>query len=376
MRLKIVVVISTLSRGGAERVVSTLTHEWSRCHDVIMAVFEARRPAYDFVGTIIDLRLPVLGSHVKKAYRAIGARSVSLDRLFRKERPDRIISFMESANFPTIVAATTTGLLDRVCVSVRTNPAAIPLPWRWMVPVFYRIPCRVVVPSEGVRDGLVKIGVPANKVALVPNPLSPQTVGVARRRPPFSGRFVLGVGRLHREKGFDRLLKAFSKVTCSDLNLLIVGEGSELGGLVSLAERLGISNSVHFPGPVSDIGPWYQHAQCLVLTSHHEGWPNVLVEAMANGCPVVSFDCRYGPAEILEGGKSGLLVPQGDIRSLTAAIARVASDRELQRRLSTEGRRRASAFSVEKVAPLWVGCADSGGRGARTAEGSSRESGA
>ena len=123
--MKIVVVISTLSRGGAERVVSTLTREWSRSHQVVIALFDATRPAYDYGGRVIDLRLPPLGSLLKKTYRIV-ERSMHLSRLFRQERPDRIVSFMESANFPAIAAAALTRLLDRLWVSVRTNPSKIP----------------------------------------------------------------------------------------------------------------------------------------------------------------------------------------------------------------------------------------------------------
>ena len=84
------------------------------------------------------------------------------------------------------------------------------------------------------------------------------------------------------------------------------------------------------------------------------GSPNVVVEAMANGCPVVSFDCPYGPAEIIEGGRSGILVPQDDIAGLSDAIQRVVSDCTLRARLSQVGRERAKAFAVEKIAPRWL----------------------
>ena len=352
--MKILVVISALSRGGAERVVSTLTREWSRRHQVVIALFDTTRTAYDYGGTIIDLRLPAVGSPLKKAYRVAWARSIHLARLFRRERPDRIVSFMESANFPAIVAAAVTGFLGRLSVSVRTNPSMVPIAWRWLIPLLYRLPARVVAPSEGVKQGLDEMGVPRAKVLVIPNPVANEAVASKGARSPFLNRFILGVGRLHREKGFDRLLTAFSNVERSDLHLLILGEGDERADLISLSRDLGIKSRVHFPGAVTDVGTWYQHAQCFVLSSRHEGWPNALMEAMANGCPSVSFDCRYGPAEICEGGKSGVLVAQDDVEALTAAITQVVSDSTLRSRLAAAGRKRAAAFIVEKIASFWL----------------------
>ena len=353
MRMKIVVVIGALPRGGAERVVSTLTREWSRHHHVVIAIFDGRIISYKCGGKIVDLGLPAIGRSVKRIHRVTWERSMHLARLLRRERPDRIVSFMESANLPAIVAAAMTGRLGQLRVSVRTNPSAIPTPWRWLIPSLYRIPERVIAPSSGVKKRLEGMGVPNSKVLVIRNPVSPDAVATAAACPPFLHSYVLGVGRLHPAKGFDRLVAAFANVQCAALHLLILGDGDERTKLVSLASKLGIESRVHLPGVVSKVGPWYRYAQCFVLSSRHEGSPNALMEAMANGCPAVSFDCRYGPAEIVEDGQSGVLVTQDDIEGLAAAITRVVSDSALRTRLRAEGRRRAARFMVEEIAPRW-----------------------
>ena len=351
------VVISSLPRGGAERVVSTLTLEWCKYHEVTIALFDGARPAYRYGGRIVDLRLPAMRTRLKKAYR-VWERSLGLARLFQRERPDRIVSFMESANFPTIVAALATGFLDRLLVSVRNNPSEIAILYRVLIPWVYRAPAKVVALSKGVKGALEGIRVPAEKVWAIPNPLVPEVVAIYAAQSPFIARFILGAGRLHAQKGFDRLLSAFSNVNQSDLHLVILGEGDERTRLVAQTHDLGIESRVHFPGVVTDIWAWYQYAQCFVLSSRYEGFSNVLMEAMASGCPAVSFDCQYGPAEVIEHGKSGLLVPQDDVNALTEVIVQVLSDRTLRMRLSAEGRKRASAFAVEEIAPLWL--ADTG----------------
>ena len=346
-------VIGALPHGGAERVVSTLTREWSRHHEVMVAVFHGDVTFYECGGRILDLSLPSTGPFLKRVYTAIWARSIRLAHLFRAERPDWVVSFMESANLPAIAAAAMTGFLSRVRVSVRTNPSAIPLPWRWLIPSLYRIPDCVVAPSRGVKERLESMGMPAAKVLVIPNPVAPQAVASSDIQAPSSHSYVLGVGRLHPEKGFDRLVTAFAHIEYNNLHLIVLGEGDDRQRLSCLARSHDIASRVHFPGAVSDVGPWYRHAECFVLSSRHEGCPNALMEAMANRCAVVSFDCQYGPAEIVEDGKSGLLVAQDDVEALTAAISRVVSDSGLRTRLGVEGKRRAARFSVERVAPLW-----------------------
>ena len=351
--MKIVVVISTLSRGGAQRVVSILTREWAKRHHVVIALFDAAQPANEYGGRIVDLRLPAQDNRLKKVYR-IGARSLRLARLFRQERPDRIASFMECANFPAIAAATMTRLLERLWVSVHTNPTALAAEHRAFVPWLYRLPSRVIAVSKGVKRALEDIGVPTDKVAVIPNPVVPNGSSSSVPCSSSPGRFILGAGRLHREKGFDRLVEAFSDIEQMDLNLVILGDGRERAAIIAIARELGVDNRVYLPGAVSDIETWYRRAECFVLTSRCEGWPNVLMEAMSNGCPVVSFDCRYGPSEIVEHGKSGLLVAEGNIDGITQAIDRIVTDHRLRTRLVEGGKKRVRMFVPGTIAPCWL----------------------
>ena len=150
------------------------------------------------------------------------------------------------------------------------------------------------------------------------------------------------------------LLNAFCRVQPRDLQLVVLGEGPERNDLLALARRLQISDRVYFPGAVSDISRCYRRAKCFVLSSRNEGWPNVLVEAMATGCPVVSFRCDYGPAEIVQDGTSGLLVAEGNVDALARAIERVVTDRRLSASLSVGAASRAAWFASQPVAARWL----------------------
>ena len=361
--MKILVMVPSLRGGGAERVVSLLSQEWDKSHEVTIALFDASGTAYDHGGRIVELRAPVWSIpfnffHLKGAY-VICMRAAALSRLIRRERPDRVISFIEGANFPAIIASGLTGRLLRLTICVCQKPAyALPsFRDRLLALLLYRLPARVVAVSEGVRQELASTcRLPLERTSFVPNPVVMRNAQDAAREtaPPLPERYVLGAGRLAPEKGFERLLRAFHRLDRPALHLVIVGEGPERADLLRLARELGLEGRLHLPGFVADVETWYRHAACFVLSSYHEGWGNVLMEALANECPVVSFDCDYGPSEILEGGKYGLLAPEGDVGALAEAMARVLDDDALRRDLAAKGLERARAFSVEKIAPRWL----------------------
>ncbi len=351
--MKILCVIPSLTRGGAERALSLLTHDWAKCHVVVVAAFDASRPAYDYDGRIVHLGLRLPGHALGRFHVAL-ASTLRLIELFRAELPDRIITFMEPANFPAILASVVVGTVDRLVVSVRQNPNILPLPRRLLMPCLYRRPSAVVAVSDGVRRALVAMGLPADRVTTIPNPVALPETTRSPAAPCARGRFVLAAGRLIRAKGFDMLLHAFSHVEPRSLHLVVLGDGPERGDLLALARRLTISDRVCFPGAVSDITRWYRRAKCFVLSSRNEGWPNVLVEAMAAGCPVVSFRCDYGPAEIVQDGTSGLLVAPGDVNALAHAIARVVTDGRLAAALSVGAASRAAWFASQSAAPRWL----------------------
>ena len=353
--MKILVVVPALRSGGAERTVSILTREWAKSHQVAVALFDASNIEYGYGGRVIDVNLHGSKSLLRKVYN-FGARSVLLMSLIRRDCPDRIISFTESANLPVIVAAALTGYLDRLYVSVHCNPTTLSRPYRVLIPFLYRLAGSVISVSSGVKQNLASMGLPVARISAVPNPVVARNkrIRIKESVSPMSARYVLGVGRLHRVKGFDRLLQAFRRLERPEVRLVILGEGSERLNLIHLARDLGVEEYVHLPGRVVDVDPWYRHAECFVLSSRHEAWPNVLMEAMVNECPVVSFDCNYGPSEIVQGGESGLLVPEGDVETMALSIATILDDKALRHRLSEGGRKRAQNYYVEEIAPRWL----------------------
>jgi glycosyltransferase involved in cell wall biosynthesis len=134
------------------------------------------------------------------------------------------------------------------------------------------------------------------------------------------GPRILAVGNLKLQKNHALLLRAFATLPRRDARLMLLGRGPEEANLRALATALGIADKVIFAGFHRDPAPFYATADLFVLSSDHEGFGNVIVEALSFGLRVVSTDCPAGPAEILQGGRYGRLVPVGDAPALAQAM--------------------------------------------------------
>jgi GalNAc-alpha-(1->4)-GalNAc-alpha-(1->3)-diNAcBac-PP-undecaprenol alpha-1,4-N-acetyl-D-galactosaminyltransferase len=133
-------------------------------------------------------------------------------------------------------------------------------------------------------------------------------------------KVILSIGRLSDEKGHHLLLQSFAVLKLKDWKLEIIGDGVNKEKLINLASKLGISESVIFLGKKKDVIHYLNRCSIFVLPSLTEGFPNVLCEAMATGCAVVSFDCPNGPSELIQNYNNGILVENGSIEELSNAI--------------------------------------------------------
>lgn len=172
---------------------------------------------------------------------------------------------------------------------------------------------------------------------------------------PFKSR-VIAVGRLDYQKGFDRLIDAWALIP-EDLRkewrLDIFGQGEWKEMLEEKIELLGISPSARINPPTKEIFKEYASSAFIVMSSHYEGLPMVLIEAMSCGLPGVCFDFKCGPKDIIQNGQNGLLVPEGDIAALAKAMETILRDESLRSKMSAEARKVADDYSEEKVMEQW-----------------------
>jgi len=223
----------------------------------------------------------------------------------------------------------------------------------------YRRPDHIVAASEGLRRRLTEdLGVPASRVSVIPNPVDVARIQEEARRPPAeyaTGDFVVGVGRLTSNKGFDLLIRAAARLFRSErpIRLIILGDGEEREPLRELAHELGIAHLVSLPG--YEPSPWRVMSRALVLVapSRQEGFSNVIVEAMACGAPIVATDC-HGPREIVNAGVNGSVVPVGDEAALARAVEELLREPERRARYREAALRRAQEFAVATVSERYM----------------------
>lgn len=169
---------------------------------------------------------------------------------------------------------------------------------------------------------------------------------------------VIAVGRLDYQKGFDRLIEAWEWIQgtgkLTDWRLDIFGQGEWKEMLQRMIEEKGVQHSVQIHRPTKQIGEEYVKSSLLVMSSHYEGLPMVMIESMACGLPVVSFDYKCGPKDIIQHGINGLLVPEGDIKALANAMMEVMTDEAYRRMLSRNARKVVDTYSEEAVMARWI----------------------
>jgi GalNAc-alpha-(1->4)-GalNAc-alpha-(1->3)-diNAcBac-PP-undecaprenol alpha-1,4-N-acetyl-D-galactosaminyltransferase len=286
---------------------------------------------------------------------ASGRRVLVLRQAIASCSPDVVISFIDRTNILTLLAAR--GLNRPVIVAERSDPSQKYIGWLWglLRRVVYRQASAVIVQTESARsffpDGLQQ------RIRLIPNPLdlpSPDLLAQKLQRIDDS-KVIIGLGRLSKEKGFDILIRAFAKITADfpEYTLVIWGEGDERQALERLIDELSLKEQVSLPGLTQAPSEKLFEASLFVLSSRYEGFPNALCEAQACGLPVVSFNCRSGPADLIRDGIDGVLVPPGDLDGLARAIGALMGDPDRRQALARRAGERLDRLATDRVAAEW-----------------------
>jgi glycosyltransferase involved in cell wall biosynthesis len=330
-RKRVLFVIPGLQGGGAERFVATLLRYLDRgCIDPHLAVLEGKEELQQHVPNDVVLH-NLKSSRIRYALPAIV-------RLVRKIRPQVVLSTLSHVNLTLVLGralfprGTRVLLREASVASLAVKDRRHPRLWEWLYRGCYKRADGVICLSDAMADDMVThFGVPREKVVRIYNPVDVKAVRemAAVETSPFAGPgpHLVAAGRLSREKGLDVLLAAMPAVLARHprARLTILGEGALRADLTRQAQALGLEEVVAFPGFKPNPWPYFRYADVFVLPSRYEGMPNVLLEALALGTPVIAADCPGGIREVQAITGRVITVPPEDSLALADAIVAACS---------------------------------------------------
>lgn len=345
--MRIAILASGLGAGGAEQVIAQLAHHWCRdgCEVEVIAFDRPEDPVFHRLPEAV--RLHRLGG--ASGFAGIAGRVAALRRVLTERRPQVIVSFLTKNNL--IAALATVGTGTRLICAERNNPerqGTHPL-WNLLLRLLYRRADAVVCQTEAVRRCFP--AAVADRLVTIPNPVPPPDIARAASEVK---RFC-AVGRLTHQKGFDLLVAAFAEVAArrSDWQLDIWGEGPERAALERQIADLGLEGRVELRGLSPRPRAWVAETGIFVLSSRYEGFPNVLGEAMSAGLPVIAADCDFGPADMVENGRSGVLVENEAPAALGRAMAQLADDPAARVEMGAAAAQAMARFRPERILRQW-----------------------
>lgn len=362
--MRLLIYIHSLENGGAERVVANLANYWASLGWAVMVVTVTPQ-ARDFY--VLDagvgrrcLDLAGQGGGLFAGVVRTARRACALRRVLREVQPAVALSAMHTAN--VVLALAAHGLPGvRTVGSEHNFPPKAPMGvvWETLRRHAYGHLHAVVALTHECAHWLERHS-HARRVPVIPNPVVwPLSQHAPLVNPATScapGRqILLGVGRLSEEKNFTTLIAIFARLATlhPDWDLVILGEGAQRAALSAQVQAGGLGQRVFLPGSVGNVGDWYARASLYAMSSHFEGFPNTLVEAMAYGVPAVSFDCDTGPRDIIRHGIDGVLVAPGDVEGMASALDTLMRDSRVRARFAQRAVDARERFSMEKISRMW-----------------------
>lgn len=364
MKKNIVIIVSAMNMGGAQRVVSILCNYWSQHgHNVtLISTFSGDKEQYYKLNKDVALEKVTDSPFLSKikVWNLIW-KLINLRKLIKNQNPDVVISFLARVNVAS--ALSMIGIKSPLIICERTWPPFASLNNKFLriYRFLFRGAKKIIVQTQKSKTWMIE-NFPDTNVKVIPNPIIyPLPVLIKKSVSPKSlvlqnRKVILASGRMVKFKQFDVLIEAFSQIKdkYQDWDLVILGDGEEKDNLNKLSFELGITDRVFFPGKVGNISEWYKRADLFVLSSIVEGFPNVLLEAMSYGVPSISFDCDTGPRDMIQDGINGILVdPNEKELGLSNAIDKIIANQELRYNLAKNSILLREKYSINNIIQKW-----------------------
>lgn len=355
---RICLIAPSLQMGGLERAMSTLANYFvSRGHDVFFVTIFALPPFF-ILDERIKLSIPPYPfnrqrgkyefvSYYIKIFSPFGG---YLRRTIRQIQPDVIMSFGDV--IPQISLISLLGLKIPFYLSNRSSPNIIysrHFIWFRRLGYFLHRPSGVIAQTSSAAERKRNILGKNVNIQIIPNPVHQITMYDTEKQ-----NWIVSVGRLHHEKGFCRLIEAFSMVNAPDWKLVLAGTGKHEKDIKAKALELRIVDRVIFPGNVENVDKLLCESKIFVLPSFGEGFPNALCEGMAAGLPCISFNIVAGPRDIIKDGINGFLIPDGDLKAMAQKIQYLVDNEAERNRIGSNAKNIVDQFSIEKIGKQYL----------------------
>ncbi len=338
--------------GGAERVIAVLSDELiQKGYDVTILMTAGDAVDYKLNDNV---EVKQISDKTGGGLRGRIDRILAIRKYYKDNRKAVYIGMETPTNIFALIAGS--GLKMNIIVSERIGPDRYES-LKLRDAVYRYLGKKFVFQTKDARDYFVQTI--RDRSLIIPNPVSPEIVRLAEGIPDniVRNRSIISIGRLNEQKDYPVLLDAFAVFvkTYPDHELVIYGKGEQEDLLKKQAHDLGIEDKVRLMGFAEDIWQKEQNDKMFVLSSHYEGMPNALIEAMVMGMPVISTDCPIGgPAELIKDGENGLLVPVKDPKALCDAMLRLAGDEGYARKLGHNAGALKDRLNAPVICDEWI----------------------
>lgn len=348
-----------IEKGGSERVLSNLTKYFSSYCNVELLTILNSKMAYEIddkvnIYSLDNYKIEEYKKEMKilKIIKYI-KRFKKFNKFLKESKPDIIVSFMPEASFFSMLAFNNRKITK--IISVRNDPRrefknAI---YKIMMKLTYKKANGFVFQTEDAKKYFEKEI--QDKSVVIPNPINEKIAEIDWNEKG-DKYLIVSVGRLENQKNHKLLIQAFKKVLkdIPKAKLKIYGEGSLRAELKKYIEELGIIGKVELPGRVEKVEEQIKNAGCFVLSSNYEGMPNALMEAMAEGMPVVSTDCPCGgPKYLIKNNVNGILVDVGNADQMAKAIEKIILNDEFAKKIGKNAKEIVDRLNPKKINEEW-----------------------
>jgi GalNAc-alpha-(1->4)-GalNAc-alpha-(1->3)-diNAcBac-PP-undecaprenol alpha-1,4-N-acetyl-D-galactosaminyltransferase len=341
---KLIFLVSNLRLGGAEKNIFNLALNYSnQNYDVVLITWENSDVNYFNKNKITIINL-------ESQTRNLLFKIIMLFKFIVSFKPKYVISFMPFSNIVNIIL----GKLCSYCsiVSERTNFFKSKK-YSWKIKllrkIFYPFAYRVVVQTIGLQNEIIKQGLPWNTVVI------PNAVKIGKVEKKSYEKKIIMAGRLEKLKNYELAISLFAEIkkNIEDIKLEIYGKGEEYLNIVKSINTKGLQNSISINEPYIDIESKMLSSFILLSTSKLEGFPNVILESMSQGTPVVALNCDYGPSEIIDDAENGFLFYENELFIISQKICDLFYNKNLYDKFSNQCLYTSNLFSESNIYKKW-----------------------